>query len=472
MRFLKNGRVWLLAVLVFPAGSLFAAMPPVPVPASNLITESKRVLGKILFWDEQLSSDDSIACGTCHIPNRGTGDPRVGVHPGLDGLFGTLDDAFGSPGVVRRDENIDPVFDAFFGWSPQVTPRSAQPTLGGVPYAASLFWDGRATGQFVDPQDGAVVIPAGGAMESQALGPILSDVEMAHEGRTWDQVIAKLGSVTPLALSRNNPPDMSGAVAANPTYPGLFAAAFGTPAISARRIAFAIATYERTLIPDQTPWDRFTEGDTSAMTPGQVQGWNFFNNSPVTCRICHTPPIFSNNTFRNIGLRPWQEDTGRFETTGVFADRGRFKVPSLRNAGLKETFMHNGRLSSLDQVLDFYIGINGQQQFPQNQDPLIPPIFIPPPVRPALVDFLANGLTDPRVANEEFPFDRPWLLSELGDGDRDGDVDVFDYARFLDCIDAPGTPAVESECLLFDFDGDGGVDFADFVGFQRRVTGL
>ncbi|MBT8441678.1 MAG: cytochrome-c peroxidase, partial [Gammaproteobacteria bacterium] len=80
--------IWLL--FVFAAGHAGAELPPVPVPAANPITEEKRVLGKILFWDEQLSSDDSIACGTCHIPSAGGADPRAGLHPGTDP--GTLDD--------------------------------------------------------------------------------------------------------------------------------------------------------------------------------------------------------------------------------------------------------------------------------------------------------------------------------------------------------------------------------------------
>ena len=69
-----------------------AQLAPPPVPAENPITEEKRLLGKILFWDEQLSSDNTIACGSCHDPAHGGMDSRVGINPGLDGVFGTLDD--------------------------------------------------------------------------------------------------------------------------------------------------------------------------------------------------------------------------------------------------------------------------------------------------------------------------------------------------------------------------------------------
>jgi cytochrome c peroxidase len=91
----------MLATLLISASTALAALPPVPVPAENPVTEPKRVLGKMLFWDEQLSSDGSIACGTCHRPEHGGADPRVGRNPGVD--KGTIDDVLGSPGIVSLD---------------------------------------------------------------------------------------------------------------------------------------------------------------------------------------------------------------------------------------------------------------------------------------------------------------------------------------------------------------------------------
>ena len=69
--------------------ALAQLVTPPPVSPENPVTEEKRVLGKILFWEEQLSSDDTVACGTCHIPAAGGSDPRLAAHPGPDGLFGT-----------------------------------------------------------------------------------------------------------------------------------------------------------------------------------------------------------------------------------------------------------------------------------------------------------------------------------------------------------------------------------------------
>ena len=408
-----------LALALLPALARVGAaqLPPPPVPPQNPITEEKRVLGKILFWEEQLSSDDTMACGTCHVPSAGGTDPRAGRHPGTNGVFGDLDDKLASPGVALSDEELDFAPSDAFGFDPQVTTRSANSFLMAA-YAPEAFWDGRARGPFADPDTGAVLIPSGGALENQVLGPPLSEVEMGHPGRDWAAVTARLATAAPLALATDLPADVAAAIAARPSYPELFVAAFGTPAISAARIAFAIATYERTLVPDQTPWDRFVAGDAGALTPNQVAGWNTFRAPGSNCAVCHAPPLFTNNTFRNIGLRPLIEDTGRQEVTGNFADRGRFKVPSLRNVGLKTSFMHNGGvvqggMDDLVDVIDHYIPAGGHVQFLDNLDPLVPPIAIPPGARFPLADFLANGLTDPRVQAESFPFDRPTLRSEL-----------------------------------------------------------
>jgi cytochrome c peroxidase len=369
----------------------------------------------MLFWDEQLSSDDTVACGTCHQPAAGGADARLGVHRGPDLALGTDDDVTGSPGVIRQDADGSPVFDALFGTEVQVTGRAANPFLV-APWVSALFWDGRATSAFVDPETGAQGIAAGGALESQAVGPILSDVEMAHEGRTWDHVRTKLATVPPLQFARQIPADLADALVDDPSYPDLFAAAFGDPGIDASRIAFAIATYERSLVPDDTPWDRFQAGDTTALTDAELAGWDFFRTSP--CATCHAPPLFTDGSFRNIGVRPVADDPGRQAITGIAADAGRFKVPSLRGAGLKASFLHDGSLRTLPEVIAFYLPGN-DERVTENLDPLIP-VRVPPGVRADLAAFLRTGLTDPSVAAETFPFDRPQLRGRPGEGGTGG----------------------------------------------------
>lgn len=399
---------WILVALAARADaqSLTFQAPP-----ENPITAEKAILGKILFWEEQLSHDNTTACGTCHIPSAGGGDARIGAstrHPGRDGLFGTVDDVFGSPGVVRADaaDRFEP--DALFEFDVQVTPRNT-PSAIGAQFFDELFWDGRASGTFVDPVTGRVSIPVGGALESQAVGPPVSDVEMAHEARDWADILVKLASVEPLRLARDLTPDIVTALRANPDYPSLFTAAFGDDEITAERIAWAIATYERTLVPDQTPWDRWVSGDPNALTPKQERGLRVFD-STGNCAICHPAPLFSDEAFHNLGLRPIAEDRGRYEVSGLAADRGTFRTSGLRNVGLRRTFFHNGRTRDLAGVVQLYV--EGGGPFPENRDILLSPLQLTQGDRDALVDFLANGLTDPRVANELPPFDRPTLGSE------------------------------------------------------------
>lgn len=410
--------------LVLAAATLAGAqgLPPVPVPAANPVTEAKRVLGKILFWDEQLSSDSTVACGTCHVPSSGGADPRAAVHPGPDATLGTADDIRGSFGVVHRDANGEPVDDPLFGFGPQVTGRAA-PSFFASLHARDTFWDGRALRTFTDPLDPAsVLIADGGGLESQAVGPILSSVEMAHDGRSWADVVARLESVRPLRLADDLPDDVARAIAAAPAYPALFAEAFGDDAITPARIAFAIATYERTLVPDQTPWDRFVAGDATAMTAAQQQGWNAFRGNGPQCNRCHVPPMFTNNDFLNVGLRPAGEDIGRQAVSGLAEDFGDMKVPGLRNVGLRRTLMHTGGIDGVADAIDFYLQARGHAFFTANQDAIpgngnpLSSIRIAPGDRAAIADFLANALTDPRVAAEEFPFDRPRLGSEAPDG--------------------------------------------------------
>ena len=105
------------------------ALPPVPVPPENPMTESKRVLGKMLFWEEQLSTASVVSCGTCHMPNRAGTDPRLARAAGDDGVLNTPDDVFGSPGVVRSDANDDYEPDPVFALRPQITDRAANAAI-------------------------------------------------------------------------------------------------------------------------------------------------------------------------------------------------------------------------------------------------------------------------------------------------------------------------------------------------------
>jgi len=380
-------------------------------PIQNSPSEAKRVLGKILFWDEQLSSDSTVSCGTCHIPSSGGSDPRPGHHPGFDQTFVTADDVIGSPGVIRTDEFDNYQRSDSFGTEAQVTGRVSFSNLMSM-FNGSLFWDGRASLNFVDPETGEHMFQSGVAgLEIQATAPILNEIEMGHAGRTWDQVRDKLTRVRPLAVADSIPADMSDAIAVDPTYGELFDEAFGDPEINAVRIAFALATYQRTLVPNESPWDLWNSGDSGAMTAQQITGFTAYQAS--ACTFCHPAPTYANSDFFVDGVRPPFEDLGRQLVTGLNSDRGRFRTPSIRNVGLRDKLMHTGTFENIDDVFDHYARRNGRIPFPDNLNGFVAGgISFSPGVEVAVKDFLTNGLTDPRVANETFPFDRPSLHTE------------------------------------------------------------
>ena len=136
----------------------------------------------------------------------------MAVQPGSDRFFGTDDDVIGSPGIARQTSTGELIDDVLFGFQPQVTDRLAPSNIMAM-YADSTFWDGRAGSTFTDPLDSSVVlIASGAALENQAIGPILSEVEMAHVDRTWEEVVSKLAAAVPLSLASNIPPDMGSAI--------------------------------------------------------------------------------------------------------------------------------------------------------------------------------------------------------------------------------------------------------------------
>ena len=396
--------------LIFASTAQSQGLPPVPFPPENPVTPEKALLGKILFWEEQLSSDGTVACGTCHAPARGGVDERHSIHPGRDRILGTDDDVRGAAGIIRATSNGTYVPDEIFGLRPQVTHR-AVPTNIAAAYFTSLTWPGLAGNFFVDPQTGELKIPVGGALELQALGAPIIDTEMAFEGRNWDHVSAKIAEVTPLKLASDLPQDIQNVLNQYPTYPALFRYVYGDPTVNAERILYAIATYERTLIPDQSPWDRFIAGDQSALTPEQNAGLELFMGK-ADCARCHTPPLFSDDTFKSTGLRPPLEDVGRYEVTGAFDDIAKFKVPTLRNLGLRPRFMHTGEFTTLKEVVDFYDDGGGTHKF--NKDPLLKPLGLTVREKQLLIDFLEHALDDPRVASATAPFDHPTLFSQQG----------------------------------------------------------
>lgn len=396
-------------------------------PDQNAYSWDTAILGKILFWEEQMSSDDTVACGTCHRSGSGGSDPRAGSEPTFPSAIGGIHGAHGIRACTIDEAGEVAYADS--NASVQVT-RRKPPTYLDAMFASDLFWDGRARSAFTDPDTGEVAIASGGALESQVVGPPVNAVEMACADRTWPDIHAKLEHIAPLARARDIPPDMLYALCAHPSYPQLFQAAFGDPAITTRRIAFAIASHERTLLSDQTPYDRFQDGDTTALTALQQTGMTLFAGKGQ-CQRCHPPPLFASDQFVNLGLIDYDDpdggagaesphvDLGREEVTGLLEDRGKFRTPTVRNVALREAqgLLHDGLVegASLDELMTAY---NIPPKRDAHTDPRMDPAIdgnqlgLTGEELSAILAFLRDGLTDPRVAAEEYPFDRPVLGSE------------------------------------------------------------
>ena len=421
-----NVRVWIVSIGM-AAGAATAPVvaqqgppgPPQPlgappVPVENPQTAAKIALGQALFWEEQLSGTGTVACGTCHRAFAGGADPRSAlagadaIHPGPDAQRGSPDDIVASPGVPAHGGSGLYRFDPTFGYAAQVGTRAA-PSMVNAAYSPLLFWDGRAGGTFLDPATGELLIAQGAALENQALGPLVNAIEMSPSGAEVNAVATQLLRAVPLVLADEVPTALSTWIAGR-TYPELFADVFGSPEPTAARIAMAIASYERSLVSTQTPFDS-ENGGTPSLTDLERQGRQVFVAND--CAACHSGALLSDNDFHYIGVRPVAEDLGRFVQNGDPADRGAFRTPSLRNGELRGTFMHDGRFTTLEQVVDFYD--RGGDFTAPNKDARIRPRNLTAGQKSALVAFLKRPLTDVRVTAETGPFARPRLFTE---GDR------------------------------------------------------
>ncbi|MEM7307687.1 MAG: cytochrome-c peroxidase [Planctomycetota bacterium] len=383
-------------------------------PASALADRQVRSeLGKAVFWDEQLSADNTMSCGTCHIPSAGGTDNRK---PFLD-PSGNL----GAVGVLPQHLNggtnlVDYGFINPLSTSIDRTGTGLHtPTMIGAYVFERQFWDMRAGPDFVDA--GGVTIPnftdwAG--LEDQVAGPPISPIEMGHEDINWvtNNIQTKLGAATPLALvdPATVPPDIKWIATSGATYDELFDKIFhadpqfgGIVGVTRERISLAMAHYMRTLIPDQAPIDLGT------MTPEMIHGFKILDTSG--CFICHSasgaPSLTAAGTLADPFDNPLSD--GRFHNIGF----GAVKTPTLRNVGLRARFFSTGQgaggSNSLDAIIKFYDQVQGGILGLDGSGPggtLTSVEF------KAVSAFLGEALTDPRVKAEKFPFDRPELASE------------------------------------------------------------
>ncbi len=288
--------------------------PTFPDNPSNPVTGSMEELGRLLFWDPILSGENDVACATCHHPNFGYADGRalpIGV--GGVGLGPTRQDAGPNQiGLVNR--NSPTILNTAF---------NGMKNNGNFdPENAPMFWDNRAN-----------------SLEEQALGPLESFEEM--RGHAFDADVA-----VETILQR---------LRSNDQYQTLFANAFGnTNAINSVNLAHAIATFERSIVATNSPFDDFMAGDQNAMTQAQIRGLNEFQR--IGCDDCHSGPMFSDFELHVVGVPDHnllaESDSG---ANGTYA----FRTPTLRNLGFTGPYFHNGVGQNLRQTIQFYRTVSG-----------------------------------------------------------------------------------------------------------------
>lgn len=248
------------------------------------------------------------------------------------------------------------------------------PAVQNLAWYSSFFWDGGV-------HDLDLVPPV----------PIQNEVEM---GERVGNVIEKLRK-TPVA-----------GAAKQVNYPKLFQAAFGTDEITPDRMMKALSQFMMTMVSASSRYDYFLQGDASALTAQEKSGMAVFKQK---CASCHSSELFTDFSFRNNGLAPNKiKDAGRYAITLNENDRLKFKVPSLRNVGLTAPYMHDGRFTTLEEVLEHYTAGDGMYVSP-TLDPLLktgqkPGIELSTSEKQSIIAFLktlndAQFITDKRFSD-------------------------------------------------------------------------
>jgi cytochrome c peroxidase len=243
------------------------------------------------------------------------------------------------------------------------------PPVSNAAYLPLQFWDGRAP-----------------SLEEQAKGPIQNPIEM---GNTHEAMIKTVNNI--------------------PGYVEEFKTVFGSESMTTDQVAQAIASFERTVVTTDSPFDRFVRGSEDAMTDQEKQGLEIFNGKGH-CTACHWGSNFTDGRFHNIGVKPQdpaKPDEGRSEITKNPRDRGAFKTPTVRDAALRAPYLHDGSEKSLESLVEFY-NRGGDTEDP-NIDPLLLPLNLTVAEKSALVVFMNHALVslNPEVVNVKPPSSFP-----------------------------------------------------------------
>jgi cytochrome c peroxidase len=287
--------------------------PRPALPLDNPLTVEGVELGRLLFHDPRLSRNNSQSCASCHQAEAAFTDAGKRFSLGAEGQAG--------------HRNAMPLFN--------------------LAWKSSFFWDGRAP-----------------TLREQVLQPIQNPIEM-HE--TLTNVMAKLqssrsgGRQSANSDSGSDQRRLTSAATDEIDYPAHFARAFGTPDITADRLARALEQFLLTQVSHDSKFDRTLNGQ-AKLTAEEQRGFELFHTEydprrrqfGADCFHCHGGPLFRSQSFANNGLDAEPRDLGRFLVTGLPGDKGKFAVPSLRNVAATAPYMHDGRFATLEEVIEHY----------------------------------------------------------------------------------------------------------------------
>jgi len=188
-----------------------------------------------------------------------------------------------------------------------------------------------------------------------------------------------------------------------PGYKQQFQKVFGTD-VTSENIAKAIASFERTVLSGNAPYDKYKAGNHNVMSAAAERGMKLFFGK-AHCSACHSGPNFSDDSFHNIGIgmKAEKPDLGRYEVTKVVGDKGAFKTPTLREVGRHAPYMHDGSLKTLEDVVEHYDkgGIPNAQL-----DEEIFALKLTATEKSDLITFMKEGLASPDypdISPPEFP---------------------------------------------------------------------
>lgn len=343
--------------VTLPQG-LDAAAANVYIPEDNPMTRAKIELGRQLYFDKRLSSDNTISCASCHDPSLAYGaETQFGV--GVRGQEGGRNSPIAYNRILSKAQ----------------------------------FWDGRAN-----------------SLEAQAVGPIANPIEM---GNNHESVVAMLKSM-PVYVMQFESIFSDGVTIDNV---GKAIATFERTIVTGPTpydVYNQVVKFETVFADDLEYLDeepelkaRYTAlQEASAKLPmsdSAKRGMKLFSTK-ANCTACHAGANFTDELYHNlgVGMEAEKPDLGRFEITKLEKDKGAFKTPTLRNIALTGPYMHDGSQKTLEEVMDWYD--KGGHKNPWLSDKM-KPLKLTDQEKADLVAFMAEGLTSdfPKVSQARLP---------------------------------------------------------------------